>query len=195
MKPEKLTDTLSVTERRLQPEDDHYTRYEPAYFIDDHFFKKTIESIGGYVYNMSVGRIGSLVIFNGFTWLAVHGVDSYKSCDHWARKFEQAFLRCFAHSPVRARQLDASCTWSIEFNYGEEFRNASSAAFVQKAKELFGSDPNWRHTAGAESPNEGYQRFEYAGPGTGLETVRNPKETVQSAVLKLSQALATLAIT
>ena len=86
---------LTPTERRKEG-NRYYSRYMLARYVDNGRFTKTIHSLGGYVYNTHVGKIGEATIFNGGTWLSVKNSESYKDNDEWAKRFEQAFVSLFA---------------------------------------------------------------------------------------------------
>ena len=52
----KITEGLTVTERRNQKGENHYSRYLPSFFIDDDCFSSAIKRLGGYTYNVCVGK-------------------------------------------------------------------------------------------------------------------------------------------
>ena len=94
-----ITNYLTLIERRNNPIEKFYSRYVLRYFIDTDVFTAVIKKLGGYTYNLSVGKIGNVTIFSGYTWLSVSEVDSYEDGDMWAKKFEEAFFeyRTSAH--------------------------------------------------------------------------------------------------
>lgn len=75
------------------PHAGYYSRYSSSEIIHDNEFRIAIEKLGGYVYNTAVGKIGDIVIFNGYTWISVHEVDSYEQGDAWAQKLENALYQ------------------------------------------------------------------------------------------------------
>lgn len=82
---EFITNNLTLVERRTNTLEGHYSRYLSANFIDDKNFDDVIKELGGYTYNVLVGKVGDVTIFNGFTWISVHDVSSYEECDKWAK--------------------------------------------------------------------------------------------------------------
>lgn len=92
MLEEKISEDLSLIERRLLGGKDYYSRYRYSLnnIVGDDPFRVAIEKLGGYVYNVCVGKIGDVIIFNGFTWVSVHGTQSYEDGDEWARKLVEA---------------------------------------------------------------------------------------------------------
>lgn len=86
MLEEKNSENLSLIERRILGEKDYYSRYRFNSLVQDDPFRIAIEKLGGYVYNVCVGKIGDVIIFNGYTWMSVHGVKSYEDGDNWAKK-------------------------------------------------------------------------------------------------------------
>ena len=88
---------MKFKESRIENYGDH-VEYRMNYTLDtlleDDVFKNIIESLGGYVYNVSVGKIGDVIIFNGITWLSVKTRKSFASSKAWARKFKVKLLNC-----------------------------------------------------------------------------------------------------
>lgn len=84
----EITEGLTVTERRNQKGENHYSRYLPSFFIDDDCFSSAIKRLGGDTYNVCVGKVGEVTIFNGYTWFSVSNVNSYDDCDMWAWKWK-----------------------------------------------------------------------------------------------------------
>lgn len=87
---ERISEDLSLIERMIFRENDYYSRYRLKNIVEDDPFRVAIEKLGGYVYNVCVGKIGDVIIFNGFTWVSVHGTQSYEDGDEWARKLVEA---------------------------------------------------------------------------------------------------------
>lgn len=90
---EFITNNFTLVERRIEVENDYYSRYMSACFIDNKRFETIIKNFGGYTYNVCVGKIGNVVIFNGLTWISVHDTNSYDENDEWAKKFDKMFLK------------------------------------------------------------------------------------------------------
>ena len=59
-------------------------------YLADKDFKNIIEKIGGYVYNVCVGRMESGTIFNGSTWLSFESAESFEDSEGLFRKFQEA---------------------------------------------------------------------------------------------------------
>lgn len=53
-----ITNYLTLIERRNNPIEKFYSRYVLRYFIDTDVFTAVIKKLGGYTYNLSVGKIG-----------------------------------------------------------------------------------------------------------------------------------------
>lgn len=62
-------------------------------FITDEDFARVINEFGGYVYNLCVGVVGDVEIFNGYTWISVTMAGTYQDCDKWVKKLEK-MLSC-----------------------------------------------------------------------------------------------------
>lgn len=89
---EKVTEHMTLIEQRRQQypgeEMAWYSRYMSNVYVPDDGFKKAIELMGGYIYNTVVGKIGSIIVFNGFTWVSVTS-DSFKENDEILLKLEE----------------------------------------------------------------------------------------------------------
>lgn len=83
---EAITKNFTLLERN--PRAGFYSRYSSGKRIEDKNFAEAIKKLGGYIYNTCVGKIGDVVIFNGFTWVSVHDVDSFGTADSWLKKLE-----------------------------------------------------------------------------------------------------------
>ena len=60
-----ITNYLTLIERRNNPIEKFYSRYVLRYFIDTDVFTAVIKKLGGYTYNLSVGKIGNVTISDG----------------------------------------------------------------------------------------------------------------------------------
>lgn len=70
---------------------DSYVRYSSdAYIMEGGVFKQAIESMGGRVYNVAVGRVRENTIFNGTTWVSIRCSDGGKSNDDILQEFVAA---------------------------------------------------------------------------------------------------------
>lgn len=109
-----ITDHLTLIERRNNSIEKFYSRYVQRYFIDTDVFDAVIKELGGYTYNFSVGKIGDITIFSGYTWLSVHGVDSYEDGDMWAKKFEEAFFKYMNENNLELQENKMLSSFGIE---------------------------------------------------------------------------------
>lgn len=109
-----ITNHLTLIERRNNPIEKFYSRYVLRYFIDTDAFDAVIKELGGYTYNLSVGKIGDVTIFSGYTWLAVHDVDSYEDGDMWAKKFEKAFFKYMNENHQELKENKMLSSFGIE---------------------------------------------------------------------------------
>ncbi len=53
----EITEGLTVTERRNQKGENHYSRYLPSFFIDDDCFSSAIKRLGGVAGMEDAGEI------------------------------------------------------------------------------------------------------------------------------------------
>lgn len=111
---QSITNHLTLIERRNNPIEKFYSRYVLRYFIDTDVFDAVIKNFGGYTYNLSVGKIGDVTIFNGHTWLAVHDVDSYEDGDMLVKKFEEAFLKYINENNLELKENKMLSSFGIE---------------------------------------------------------------------------------
>lgn len=158
-----ISDGLSVAERCIWRNESFYTKYTPTFFIDNEHFAAAMKRLGGYVYNTSVGKVGTVIIFNGYTWLSVHDVPSYEDCDMWAKKVEMEIYKAVgAISPIHIHHpIPGLYSWGIEFNRDKPFWDNPADQFVVEARKLLGS--SWFYRSGSDHPDRGYQFFEFMG--------------------------------
>lgn len=109
-----ITNYLTLIERRNNPIEKFYSRYVLRYFIDTDVFTAVIKKLGGYTYNLSVGKIGNVTIFSGYTWLSVSEVDSYEDVDMWAKKFEEAFFEYMNENNQELKENKMLSSFGIE---------------------------------------------------------------------------------
>lgn len=93
-----ITENLALVERRTTSLENYYSRYLSTNFIDDEHFDNIIKELGGYTYNVCVGKVGDVVIFNGSTWISVHNVSSYEECDKWVKTVDEMLLNSIKNS-------------------------------------------------------------------------------------------------
>lgn len=88
----QVTDVFTLVEQR----DEHYpgemeqkfSKYGSRVYIDDSEFHEAMKKLGGYHYNVCVGRLGDMTIFNGGTWIGIHS-KSHDDNDAKLVEFEQ----------------------------------------------------------------------------------------------------------
>lgn len=165
--------------------------YIPNFFIDNKPFKAAIEKLGGYVYNVSVGRVGSVTIFNGLTWLSVYDVETYEDCDMWAEKVEKAIYETIGTiSPIHIHHPDGFHTWGIEFNRDKPFWENSADQFVAEARKLLQPGFGWFYQSGSNQSNTGYQFFEYMG--SAEKSLDCDEYIVRGAAIEIAKEIGTI---
>lgn len=111
---QRLTDHLTVIEKRSNQIEKFYSRYVLDYFVDTDTFNAIIKDFGGYTYNMCVGKIGEITIFNGHTWFSVSKVNSYEDGDMWAKRFEEAFFKYMNKNNQELKENKMLASFGIE---------------------------------------------------------------------------------
>ncbi len=91
----KVTDNSTLIEQRINQypheEKTYFSRYKSSSFIPDDIFAKAIQSMGGYTYNTCVGVVGSIKVFNGYTWTSVES-NSYAKNDEVLKQLERKLI-------------------------------------------------------------------------------------------------------
>lgn len=190
---EKITKGLMAVERRHVQIDGQscYTKYKPDFYIDNKLFRAVIEKLGGYVYNVSVGKVENATIFNGMTWLAVHDVETYEDCDVWAERVEKAIYESIGTiSPIHIHHPDSLHTWGIEFNRDKPFWDNSSERFVSEARKLLNPGTGWFYQSGSNQPDTGYQFFEYMGAAE--DRLDRDEYIVRGAAIEIAKEIGTI---
>ncbi|MDE7242371.1 MAG: hypothetical protein K2O18_00050 [Oscillospiraceae bacterium] len=192
----QITEDLTLVEQRIQFGSDHYSRYITKYFIDNDLFSAAVKRLGGYTYNICVGKIGTVTIFNGLTWLSVHGADSYEDCDMWAERFEQALFEGVGTiSPVCVHHpVPGLHSWGIEFNRDRIFWNNPDGVFVREAKKFL--EDGWFYQSGSDHPDQGYQFFEFMElPSKTSERLfhEEPEYIARAAAVKIAKNIGSIA--
>lgn len=184
----KITEGLTVEERRIQEGENHYSKYLPDFFIDDDRFDSAIKQLGGYTYNICVGKIGEITIFNGYTWLSVSGVNSYDDADMWAERFEMEIYEGIGLiSPIHIHHpVPGLHSWGIEFNRDRLFWERPATEFIKEARKLL--DSGWFYQSGSNHPDSGYQFFEFLGDPAGEE----PEYFVRGHAIEIAKAIGTI---
>ena len=183
----KITEGLTVTERRNQKGENHYSRYLPSFFIDDDCFSSAIKRLGGDTYNVCVGKVGEVTIFNGYTWFSVSNVNSYDDCDMWAERVEMEIYEGIGTiSPIHIHHpVPGLHSWGIEFNRDRLFWDRIATDFVKEARKLL--DSGWFYQSGSDHPDSGYQFFEFLGDPAREE----PEYFVRGHAIEIAKAIGT----
>ncbi len=87
-------------------------------------------------------------------------------------------------SNVKIHRPDGIHDWGIEYNFSRESSlNAPASAFVQACRKLlFSQRPcQWFYQCGSDTPDKGYQFFEFFGP--------DPENVVPLAAQEIAQAI------
>lgn len=81
---------------------------------------------------------------------------------------------------IHIHKPDGLHGWGLEYNCEPEISiNGEAAAFVRQCRTRL--KPHWFHQSGSETPDRGYQFFEFLGP--------NPESTVRKAAEDISAIL------
>lgn len=185
-----ITENLTLIERSVHGK---YSKYIPSYFISTNLFEAAIKRLGGYIYNMSVGKIGEVTIFNGFTWISVSGVDSYDEADAWAKKLEETIFDGITISPVYVHHPDGHHAWGVEFNRERPYWESSAETFVAEARKLLIGNDKWFYQCGSDSPDKGYQFFELLGVSSKYCFAESEEMSARAASIQIANELGTLA--
>lgn len=82
---------LKLTEQLIRFDGQAYERYDSDLCIETDVFNKIIQSMGGYIYNTCVGKLGDALIFNGFRWISVTA-KSFGDCKNYINLFTNTYL-------------------------------------------------------------------------------------------------------
>lgn len=184
----KITEDLTVEERRILKKENLYSRYSTAFFIDDDRFESAIKRLGGDTCNICVGKIGEATFFNGYTWFSVSGVSSYDDDDMWAERLAMEIYEGIGTiSPIHIHHpVPGLHSWGIEFNRDRLFWDRPATEFVKEARKLL--DSGWFYQSGSDHSDSGYQFFEFFGDPAGEE----PEYFVRGHAIKIAKAIGTI---
>lgn len=84
---------MTIIEERRWFVDEFYTRVKTKEPINNDTFQHAISALGGYVYNVCVGIMGDVSIFNGVTWMSAGNKQSYELNHEWLKRFEKMYKK------------------------------------------------------------------------------------------------------